>query len=251
MVNSDQTWRKWPKYFYDIAFLYFARNWKITKFIYGASLGYSKWKFNKADEKIAKKCLKDFKGISVREISAINLVKKHLGIKPTFVIDPTFLIDKKYYLNIINTYTDNSFTDKNFIFVYNIFSNDKKMKNFIQSSSKILNYSVFRVRRNHKDSIRKFLYGIYKSKAVITDSYHGTVFSIIFRKPFATFFTKQNLNDRFNSLGETFHIKNRFIRYNQAPNLNLLMAPLNIDENLMNSLTHKSIDYLKKALNIL
>ena len=125
------------------------------------------------------------------------------------------------------------------------------MKNFIESSSKILNYSVFRVRKNHKDSIRKFLYGINKCKAVITDSYHGTVFSIIFRKPFASFFTKENLNDRFNSLGETFHIKKRFIRYNQNPDLNLLITPLNIHENLMNSLKHKSIDYLKKALNFL
>ena len=103
MVNSDQTWRK--KYltiFYDFAFLYFARNWKIYKFIYGASFGSSIWKFSKKDEEIAKSCLKSFKGISVREIGAVNRTKKHLGIEPIFVLDPTFLIDTKYYLNLIN-----------------------------------------------------------------------------------------------------------------------------------------------------
>ena len=104
MVNSDQTWRKFYSNFYNIAFLYFARNWNILKFIYGASLGFKDWKFNKKDELIAKDCLKSFKGISVREIGAVKRIKKHLNITPTFVLDPTFLIDKKYYLDIINTF---------------------------------------------------------------------------------------------------------------------------------------------------
>ena len=99
MVNSDQTWRKFSNTFYDNAFLYFAKSWKVVKFIYGASLGYRKWKFNKLDEEIAKDCLKSFRGISVRENGAINKIQKHLGIRPSFVLDPTFLIDKKYYLN--------------------------------------------------------------------------------------------------------------------------------------------------------
>ena len=34
MVNSDQTWRKWDKHFYDIAFLKFSENWNKYKFIY-------------------------------------------------------------------------------------------------------------------------------------------------------------------------------------------------------------------------
>ena len=240
MVNSDQTWRKWP-YFYDIAFLYFAKDWKIKKFIYGASLGYSKWKFNRADENIAKKCLQSFKGISVREKSAINLIQKNLGFKATFVLDPTFLINEKYYLNLINTYTDKNFINKNYIFVY-FFSGDKKIKKFIQASTKKLNYEAFTVKKGHKDSVLTFLYGIYHCKAVITNSYHGTVFSIIFRKPFVSFFTKEDLNDRFNSLGETFNIKNRFIKNDQSPDINLLTTPLNINENVMNYLKFKSID---------
>ena len=83
MVNSDQTWRKFSKrYFYDIGFLKFAKNWNIHKFVYGASLGYSKWKLTKKDEIIAKDLLKNFTGISVREIGAVNSVSKHFGIKP-------------------------------------------------------------------------------------------------------------------------------------------------------------------------
>ena len=100
MVNSDQTWRKWDKYFYDIAFLNFAKKWNIRKIIYGASTGSDIWKLTKEDEIIAKNLLKNFKGISIREKGSINMIKKHLGFKPTFVLDPTFLIDKKYYLKL-------------------------------------------------------------------------------------------------------------------------------------------------------
>ena len=42
-VNSDQTWRKFDNYFYDYAFLFFAKKWNITKFIYGDSLGFDYW----------------------------------------------------------------------------------------------------------------------------------------------------------------------------------------------------------------
>ena len=54
MVNSDQTWRRWDEYFYDIAFLNFSKNWNKPKFIYAASLGLNTWNFTKEDEIIAK-----------------------------------------------------------------------------------------------------------------------------------------------------------------------------------------------------
>ena len=40
MVNSDQTWRKFDRHFFDYGFLRFAKNWKKIKFAYAASLGF-------------------------------------------------------------------------------------------------------------------------------------------------------------------------------------------------------------------
>ena len=57
MVNSDQTWRKFDKNFLDYGFLKFAENWKIKKFIYGASLGFNYWRISKKDEIKAKNLL--------------------------------------------------------------------------------------------------------------------------------------------------------------------------------------------------
>ncbi len=80
MVNSDQSWRNFDEHFYDYAFLKFAKNWKIKKFVYGASLGFDYWNLNSEDEIIARQLLKDFKGISVREKGSVKLVKKHFRI---------------------------------------------------------------------------------------------------------------------------------------------------------------------------
>ena len=248
MVNSDQTWRKkYLKIFYDFAFLYFARNWKTYKFIYGASLGSSIWKFSQKDEEIAKSCLKSFKGISVREKGAVNRIKKHLGIEPIFVMDPTLLIDTKYYLNLINDYKYKKFQNKNFIFTY-FLSEKKEINNFIRDSSVSLNYSIYQVKQNHKNSVKKFLYGIYNCKAVVTNSYHGTIFAIIFKKPFVSFIYKHGNNDRFDSLKKIFNIGNRIIEYKKKPSVNLLKTPLKINQNLLKSLKAKSINYLKETL---
>ena len=156
MVNSDQTWRRSNKknnHFYDVAFLRFAKDWKIPKFIYAASLGYNYWRFKKEDEIIAKNCLKNFKGISVREKGSVKLIEKHLGIKPLFTLDPTLLIDKKYYLNIISNYKG-KFYNNNFILTY-IFKEEENTKSFIKNASKKLNLTIFNVKKKHENSVEK------------------------------------------------------------------------------------------------
>ena len=113
IVNSDQTWRKWDRHFYDIAFLRFSEKWDKYRFIYGASLGYDSWKFSIEDENIAKHLLKNFKSLSFREIHTVEFVKEHLGYKSTFVLDPTLLINKDFYLDLIKDYkSDIKINDK-------------------------------------------------------------------------------------------------------------------------------------------
>ena len=90
MVNSDQTWRKFGKHILDYGFLKFAKNW-TKKFAHAASLGVNYCVLSHEEEKIAKELLKNFTGISIREQNSINLVKKHFGITPEFVLDPTLL----------------------------------------------------------------------------------------------------------------------------------------------------------------
>ena len=249
MVNSDQTWRKFDKHFYDIGFLKFAKNWNIPKFVYGASLGFSDWKLTKKEEIIIKDLIKNFTDISTREKSSVKIIKSHLGIEPKFVLDPTLLIDKKYYLNIIKYYKEKLINDK-YIFIY-LFKMPNNIREVINNATKLFGYKIYNVDMNEENSVQKFIYGIIHCKAVITNSFHGTVFSILFNKPFITFIFKNSPKERLLSLKSVFKLNNRIIFYNQRPNISLLNTSLNINYTILKLLKIQSINYLKKNLGIL
>lgn len=246
MVNSDQTWRNFKKpIVFDYGFLNFSQNWNISKFVYSASLGVNFWTFNNKENQKIKILIKDFKGISVREKSSVILVEKNLGIKPLFTLDPTLLIDKRYYLNLIKNYKNEIKLDKNCIFIYSV-RNKKKFKILL---NQIRNkYRIFFINIYSKNQILKFIYGIFNCKAVITDSFHGTVFSIIFNKPFISVFIKTKEDIRFQTLKEIFNSGNRFFDIKSNIDLKFLEIPLKINKNLINSLKKKSINYLKKNI---
>ena len=248
MVNSDQTWHYWNQRFYDIAFLKFAYKWTIPKFVYGASIGTDYWSFSKTAEKNAKIFLKNFTGISVREKGTVKYVKHFLKINATFVLDPTMLIDKKYYLDIINNYKK-GIKNQDYVFTYKLTSL-YNMERFINITKKELKYKILDINLNDVDYIEKFLYGIYHCKAVITNSFHGVLFSILFNKPFAAFSNGKRLDERFNTLIELFGIQDRFFGKFERPTLDILNTPLNLNYTNINYYRNISLNYLKKNLNI-
>ena len=251
MVNSDQTWRNFYKPFLDVGFLKFAENWNIKKFVYGASLGNDYLNLPSIVERKAKELLKNFTGISVREQSSVDLVKTHFGITPEFVLDPTLLIDKKYYLDIIKNYPKNIFINENYMFVYRLVCKEKINDYKIKASNE-LKYNIYEYKLNNSYHIEDFIYYMSNCKAVITDSYHGTLFSIIFNKPFISFKKKINAEARFNSLLNVFDLKNRIFSNNdKEPDISLLTTPLNLNKSLMKSLRTKSINFIKKNLDLI
>ena len=194
LVNSDQTWRKWDKYFYHCGFLKFAEKWNKLKFVYGASLGYDYYAFNKKDELIIKPLIKQFSGISVREIGSIKLIKEHLGISPKLVLDPTLIIDKKYYLNLIKEYKSDVNDTINYIFVYILYKPQNKIESFVKRIKRETNFKIYYYNMNNYSLVEDFIYHIKNSKAVITNSFHCTIFSILFSKPFISFIVKKRIN---------------------------------------------------------
>lgn len=124
------------------------------------------------------------------------------------------------------------------------------MKSYMKYAKEVLNIDIFYITVLTKNQIKEFLYGIINSIAVITDSYHGTVFSIIFKKPFVSFINNFNDHSRFNSLDEIFNIKNRIFDSYTMPPISLLTQNLTLDDTKLMSLKKESIDYLKKNLNL-
>ena len=254
IVNSDQTWKygMWKDY-YDIAFLKFAKNWsRVKKFVYGASIGSDILQYGiLRDKKIIKELIGNFTGISFREIGAVKLFEENLGIKGVFVLDPTLIIDKQYYLNEIKGYKGNFTSSEKFMFVYQLDRN-YIINRFIEDLSKKLNYKVCHFQFNRSDFIESFIYGITNSQCVITDSFHGTVFSIIFNKPFISFVNKNRGKGRFDSLKKVFSLYDRIIDPLNRENIdiNLLINKPNVNQTVLNQLRSFSIKYLKKNLGL-
>ena len=254
IVNSDQTWNGHKiNVILNRGYLKFAENWAIPRFVYGASLGVNYWKFSKDFDIIARRLLKKFSGISVREKGAVKIVKKHLGILPEFVLDPTLIIDKKYYLDLVKDYNKKIIFnfEEEYLCVYQL---DKNMliRNLIKKASKKFKYKIYNIDLQEKNYIENFIFYMNISKAVITDSFHGSIFSIIFKKPFITYLNKGRGSGRFISLIKTFNLSNRIIfpkKFNKV-NINLLKTPLNINQSLLNYLKNNSINFLKKNLNL-
>ena len=124
------------------------------------------------------------------------------------------------------------------------------MDNFINNVTAKFDIKLYNISKDDNDYIQKFIFGIYYSKAVITNSYHGVLFSIIFNKPFIAFNFKSKGGERFNTLKEIFNLKNRIYQKNQKPDINLINKKLYINNKILKYLKRQSIKFLKINLNI-
>jgi polysaccharide pyruvyl transferase WcaK-like protein len=248
MVSSDQTWNGLNL---NVGFLKFAENWNVKKFIYAASTG-NHLPFRENNKILIKSLLKNFTGISFREKGMVKLLEDSIGLKSEFVLDPTFLLSKNVYLNTIKNYQQYNFNKKDkFIFVYQLDRN-YHIEKTIKKASELFNFKINKLQFNSNDYMESFLYGMNYCQAIITDSFHGTVFSIIFNKPFIAFSNHGRGKARFDSLKEFFSLDNRIIEPSSYSNINinLLIEPLNIDQSKFNKMKKFSLNYLKRNLGM-
>ena len=193
-----------------------------------------------------KNLLSKFSGISIREKELIDTVKEHLVVTHEFVLDPTFLLEKKYHLNVIKNFEGNVGGDSKYIFSYNI-ANSKIIFNLLKKASKKFIFEFYHFPLNNNSLIETFLCYLNNSQAVLTDSFHGSIFSIIFNKPFISIYYPKG-KSRFTTLGNLFNVSERLFMLKEEINIDLLVKPLNIDYEILKKERRRSINFLKKNL---
>lgn len=194
IVGSDQVWRY--RYFNDWIddfFCNFLEGTNIPHFSYAASMGSDEMEYSQDKTEICSKLLKDFKAISVREESSVKLLKEYFGVENAqLVLDPTFLLDKQAYVDLFkDKYTK---PENPYIFTY-VLDDSEEIKRSIEEFSRQKNMPVVNIKAqtgniNEIDVIEpveKWLSALYYADYVITDSFHGTVFSLIFNKQFVVY----------------------------------------------------------------
>lgn len=247
ICGSDQIWNLdctqgvEPAYF-----LKFVNKDKL-KIAYAPSLAHVK--FAKNYDEDLKKAINDLDYISVREESTLPLIQPLTEKKVSVVLDPTLLLDQKDYELII----DQNKNESEYIFVYMLEYSVELVKYCNEFSSK-KGIKVIYIANNKFSGIKgenafgigpdKFLKYIKEAKYVITNSFHATVFSIIFNKKFVTFTTKRS-SSRMVDLLDKLGIPERI--YNENFNIDKNIDYDMVQEKLID-MRKSSLEYLSKAL---
>jgi hypothetical protein len=180
IVGSDQVWRAdfALKYGYNF-FLDFVPS-NVLKLSYAASFGLSEWQYSSEQTELIKKMLTNFSGISVREREAISLCKDNIGVSAVQSVDPTMLLTSNEYDKI----ACQRIINKNYVFIYwlgDISLVDPEVSKLKLEGKEVVLVSLREI--SELPSVEEWLSYIKYSDYVITDSFHGAVFSLIYHRP--------------------------------------------------------------------
>lgn len=252
VVGSDQVWL--DKYC-PMSFLSFVNRDGVRKVTYAASCGKESFFNNSNKVKACKLLAKEFNGISVREETLVNKCKDLLDIDAKWVIDPTMLLKPKDYLNA----TENHVGEEPILFSYVLDATPDKNK-IISAIAKDLNLPVVNGNRLHNPedaskafpSVDDWIHNINRSQFVITDSFHGTVFAILFNKPFITIGNTKRGIDRFTSILDLFSLNSRLVLDGELLKaIDIYKLPIDFDKvnNVLETERCISVQFLEKSLN--
>lgn len=254
IVGSDQIWRKLfiPKY--ENVFLDFTKGWKnIKRISYAASFGTGQLE---CDEGVLKACvplLKLFNAVSVRESSGVELCINKFGVNAMETLDPTMLFSCNRYMTLFQFSIDPS---KKYV-LCNVLDESEKAIPLAKalSEEKMRELRIFLPEKS-KDalpSIGNWIKNIAEASFVITDSFHVTVFSILFRRPFIVIKNDLAGNTRIESLLAKLNLMDHqltdYIKLKDAVEYcKKVDAPSDDTYSLLNKLRSESIAFLKNAL---
>lgn len=212
IVGSDQVWNPHIIDFNSTNFLSFTSRDK--RYSYAASVSVSTFPDLPTGLKNHfKKYLSEMAFISVREAAGRNLILELTDKKVEVVPDPTLLLRKKDWLEILS---ENSVVEYNspYILLYFISEPSKKTLTNIHNFAKEKNLKIIRIMGDfyYKDHLAvdplKFVKLISEANFVFTDSFHGSVFSIIMNSKFLAFnrTDKKGTLSRLESLLKTYDL---------------------------------------------
>lgn len=253
IAGSDQIWNVELTKRFDPAYFLEFGNKEAKRISYAASIG-----MNELPEKYClfyKRYLKNFDFISVREESMRNLLRPLTNRAIETVVDPTLLLDKEQYDKLkINTHLKG----QDYIYVHFIGKDDKTYE-VADQMSRLLNLPIVHNREkglfenelesHYHERPEQFISVIENAKYVISNSFHTTVFAIIYGKNFITIPHKKR-PERMKNLLHIAGLDNHLIEdVRLLPTLETLDIDYkSVKENLLKE-REKSIEFLNNSIN--
>lgn len=188
ITGSDQVWHKWRNNDKELSYYYLEFLSPEKRASYAPSFGFSE--FPKKDIEEHKKGLNGMKYLSCREKNGCKLIKSLTGKNAVHVLDPTLLLDENDWKKLENNANNYSKNQNNYVFLYflgNVTDEYKKEILKYSNNKTIINFMDFSNKNISLCGVNEFIYFIDHTDYIFTDSFHATVFSILFNKNFKAF----------------------------------------------------------------
>jgi len=249
IVGSDQVWSSWITGGLDSAYL-FDFKYDGKKIYYAASISDGIIPNSEADKFSA--AIKSADAVSVREKPIAVSIKNLFNLEVNTVVDPTLLLDIDVYDKLAVT---NRIKENRYVFAYYV-TEDKCLTHFSNKIANLLGCKLTELHYYAKKgfdsetqfadfSPEEFITAIKHAEFVLTNSFHGTVFSILYHKEF---YSVVSNNSRIDNLLSDLQIKNRIV-YTKTD----LKLPDKLDyteiERRLKKYRQSSIDFLTEALD--
>jgi coenzyme F420-reducing hydrogenase beta subunit len=228
-TGSDQVWN--PEIVgNEKAFLLDFINNNKKKYSYAASIGLDSLSENISNE--YSRLISCFSGIAVRETKAVDILK-NIGVdKVCTVCDPTLLLNDKEWIKIEKKIK----TPKKYILVFS-FGKDVDLWVSAKKMAKLTGYTICTLNDSFINSKnikqfkgigpREWIYLIHNAECIFTNSFHGLMFSIIFKKDFWVSDPKDGTNSRIIEILERANQLDRIINH---PKDSSILNRINYDE---------------------
>lgn len=248
VTGSDQVWHNWSNNSQELKYFYLEFIPTDKRIAYAPSFGFDD--FSKEDIFLHKTGLEDILYLSCREKKGIQLISDLTNRQANLVLDPTLLLDKDEWIEIEKK-PQWIEKQKEYVLVYFLGDKSLYMESIIKFSRenniKIIDIYDKNSLNSQLITPDEFIWLIHNAKYVFTDSFHATVFSLIFDIQFLSFRRKEkgmeNMFDRIENVQEIFGVKNRVY----INDINLIKDSLN--KTSIENMKSKSIDFLMEALN--
>lgn len=248
-VGSDQVWNPFIKRLREVDLLSFIATSKRISF--SASFGINE--LPKEYHKKLKKEISKFKAISVREEAGKEIIKDVVGRKDVEVlVDPTMLLTAEEW-DKVSTKPKMLKSNK---FILNYFLGDlsEKRKKEIDKVAKENNCEVINILDKNSPFYEcgpsEFLYLEKNAFLICTDSFHSSVFAILYKRPFLVFDREDNtisMNSRLETLLSKFKLEDQ--KYKNKITKKDLKCDYIESYKILEKERKKSIEWLKNALS--
>lgn len=247
-VGSDQIWNPLLPQIKEINLLYDIPNEK--KFSYAPSFGIDNIPTTQIDT--YKKCLENFKYLSVREERGKQIIKQLTNKNDIEVlIDPTMMLSAEEWNKV--TKKPEQLNCEKYILNYFLGKMSKKRKEEIEKIARENNCKIINIldKKNsfYQTGPSEFLYLEKNAFLICTDSFHSSIFAILFNTPFIVFKREDetiSMNSRIDTLLSKFKLEDRY--YKEKITKELLQCDYTQSYKILRKEREKAEEFLKKTL---